>query len=86
MISGWMISRAKKIGLDTMLTKEKAMNNLDNIFTAMRHGKYVFIRDTKSNGHIGLVNTIMREDGSGKNWIVSITKGTQTEKVFIHAQ
>jgi hypothetical protein len=27
----------------------------------------------------------MREDGSGKNWIVTVTNRTVSEKVFIHA-
>jgi hypothetical protein len=27
----------------------------------------------------------MREDGSGKNWIVTITNKTVSERVFIHA-
>jgi hypothetical protein len=27
----------------------------------------------------------MREDGSGRNWIVTITNQTTSEKVFIHA-
>jgi len=27
----------------------------------------------------------MREDGSGRNWIVTITNKTKSEQVFIHA-
>jgi hypothetical protein len=27
----------------------------------------------------------MREDGSGRNWIVTITNQTKSERVFIHA-
>jgi hypothetical protein len=27
----------------------------------------------------------MREDGSGKNWIVTVTNRTVSEQVFIHA-
>jgi hypothetical protein len=61
------------------------MNSLDTIFTAMRTGKYAGFRDTKGKGYIGIINHISREDGSGKNWIVTVTQGVKTEKVFIHA-
>lgn len=61
------------------------MNNLDNIFCAMRTGKYGSVVDTKGKMHVGLINCIMREDGSGKNWIVTITNKTVSERVFIHA-
>jgi hypothetical protein len=63
------------------------MNSLDNIFCAMRSGKYGSVLDTKGNAHVGIINSVMREDGSGKNWIVTITnKGINCEKVFIHAK
>ena len=61
------------------------MNSLSKIFAAMAAGKYVGIIDPKGNAHCGLVNGIMREDGSGKNWIVTVTNRTGSEKVFIHA-
>lgn len=61
------------------------MNNLDKILTAMRAGKYVGVVDPKGSVHCGLVNSIMREDGSGKNWIVTVSNKLKTEKVFIHA-
>lgn len=61
------------------------MNSLDKIFSAMRSGKYVGVVDTKGKVYCGLVNNIMREDGSGKNWIVTVTNRTANEKVFIHA-
>lgn len=60
-------------------------NSLDKIFAAMRTGKYGCVIDPKGNAHVGIINSIMREDGSGKNWIVTITRGLDTEKVFIHA-
>lgn len=62
------------------------MNNLDKIFAAMRTGKYGSVIDPKGNAHVGIINSVMREDGSGKNWIVSVTNLTKTEKVFIHAK
>ena len=62
------------------------MNSLDKILAAMRCGKYVGVQDTKGNVHCGLVNSIMREDGSGKNWIVTVTNRTVSERVFIHAK
>lgn len=61
------------------------MNSLDNIFLAMRTGKYATVKDTKGKVYIGIVNSILREDGSGKNWIVSVTHSLTTERVFIHA-
>lgn len=69
-----------------MLTVAKLQkNNLNAIFTAMAAGKYVSVIDPKGNAHVGLINAIMREDGSGRNWIVTITNKTVSEKVFIHA-
>ena len=61
------------------------MNSLDKILTAMRSGKYVGVIDPKGNVHCGLVDSIIREDGSGKNWIVTVSNRTVTEKVFIYA-
>ena len=66
--------------------KEKKMNSLDKILSAMRTGKYGSVVDTKGNAHVGLINAIMREDGSGKNWIVTLTNRTVSERVFIHAR
>ena len=61
------------------------MNSLDKILSAMRTGKYGSIVDTKGKVHVGLINAIMREDGSGRNWIVTVTNRTVSERVFIHA-
>ena len=36
-------------------------------------------------GEYGTVMEIMHEDGSGKNWIVTVTNRTVSERVFIHA-
>jgi hypothetical protein len=60
-------------------------NNLDKLFEAMRTGKYHCVLDPKGNAHMGLINGIMREDGSGKNWIVTINSQLRSEQVFIHA-
>jgi len=65
--------------------KFKHTNNLSKIFTAMASGKYVGIIDPKGFAHCGLVNSIMREDGSGKNWIVTLTNQCANQKLFIHA-
>lgn len=62
------------------------MNSLDKIVAAMRSGKYGSVVDPKGNVHIGLINSIMREDGSGKNWIVTVTNQAISKKVFIHAK
>ena len=66
--------------------KEKKMNNLDTIMSAMRTGKYGTIVDPKGNVHLGIINGILREDGSGKNWIVTVTNQTASKKVFIYAK
>jgi hypothetical protein len=61
------------------------MNSLDNILASMRSGKYGSVIDPKGNAHVGIINSIMREDGSGLNWIVTITNKTKSERVFIRA-
>jgi hypothetical protein len=62
------------------------MNSLDKILASMRSGKYGSVVDPKGNVHVGLINCIMREDGSGKNWIVTVTNQTKSNQVFIHAK
>ena len=52
----------------------------------MRSGKYGSVTDPKGNVHVGLINSVMREDGSGKNWIVTVTNQTKNNQVFIHAK
>lgn len=61
------------------------MNSLDKIFSAMRTGRYGSVIDTRGNVHVGIINSVLREDGSGKNWIVTVTNRTASERVFIHA-
>lgn len=61
------------------------MNSLDKILASMRSGKYGSVIDPKGNPHVGIINSIMREDGSGRNWIVTITNKTISERVFIKA-
>ena len=69
-----------------MITMNKpVVNSPDKILSAMRTGKYGSVVDTKGNAHIGIINAIMREDGSGKNWIVTLTMRTVSQQVFIHA-
>ena len=85
-MSGSTISRARKTLPDFTLYKDNQMNSLDKILAAMRTGKYTSVYDPKGNVHVGLVNSIMREDGSGKNWIVRITNKTTNHNVFIHAK
>jgi hypothetical protein len=63
----------------------KQMNSLDKILSSMRTGKYGSVVDTKGKVHVGLINGLVREDGSGRNWLVDITNKTITERVFIHA-
>ncbi len=61
------------------------MNSLDKLFAAMRTGKYGTVVDPKGKVYVGIINGILREDGSGKNWIVTVTNKTTSDKVFIHA-
>lgn len=61
------------------------MNSLDKILASMRTGKYGSVIDPKGNAHVGIINSLVREDGSGKNWIVTITNKTDSKQVFIHA-
>ena len=61
------------------------MNSLDKILSAMRTGKYGSVVDTKGGVHVGIINALLREDGSGRKWIVTVTNRTVSEKVFIHA-
>jgi len=61
------------------------MNSIDKILASMRSGKYGSVIDPKGNAHVGIINGLLREDGSGRNWIVTITNKTTSEKVFIHA-
>lgn len=65
--------------------KRCSMNSLDKLFAAMRTGKYGTVVDPKGKVYVGIINGILREDGSGKNWIVTVTNRTTSDKVFIHA-
>ena len=65
--------------------KRCSMNSLDKLFAAMRTGKYGTVVDPKGKVYVGIINGILREDGSGKNWIVTVTNRTASDKVFIHA-
>lgn len=70
----------------TATATKPIINNLDQIVCAMRTGKYGCVIDPKGNAHVGIINSIMREDGSGKNWIVTVTHQTKSEQVFIYAK
>lgn len=61
------------------------MNSLDKLFGAMRTGKYATVTDPKGKVYVGIINGILREDGSGRNWIVTVTNRTTSDKVFVHA-
>lgn len=61
------------------------MNSLDKILAAMRTGKYGTVIDPKGNVHVGIINGLAREDGSGRNWLVTVTNQTASKTVFVHA-
>lgn len=65
--------------------KRCSMNSLDKLFAAMRTGKYGTVVDPKGKVYVGIINGILREDGSGRNWIVTVTNRTTSDKVFVHA-
>jgi hypothetical protein len=65
--------------------KGNQMNNLDKIFAAMRTGKYGTVVDPKGKIYVGIINSVMREDGSGRKWIVTITHQTTSHNVFVYA-
>lgn len=65
--------------------KRCSMNSLDKLFAAMRTGKYGTVVDPKGKVYVGIINGILREDGSGRNWIVTVTNRTASDKVFVHA-
>ncbi len=65
--------------------RNNKMNSLDKILSAMRTGKYGTIVNPQGKVYVGIINLLMREDGSGKNWIVTVTNRTVSERVFIHA-
>lgn len=64
----------------------KIMNSLDKILAAMRSGKYGSVIDPKGNVYTGIINSLTREDGSGKNWIVRLSYKDKSTNVFIYAQ
>ena len=70
---------------DSSKEKDSRMNSLDKIFAAMRTGKYGTVVDPKGKVYVGIINGVLREDGSGRNWIVTVTNRTTSDKVFIHA-
>ena len=58
----------------------------DDIVNAMKNRNYMGLVDPQGNCHIGVVNAIQAEDGSGKNWIVTLCRNNgKTSKVFVHA-
>ena len=65
--------------------KGNQMNNLDKIFAAMRTGKYGTVVDPKGKVYVGIINSVMREDGSGRKWIVTITHQATSHNVFVYA-
>jgi hypothetical protein len=59
---------------------------LNDIVDAMKNRTYMGLVDGQGDCHIGLVNGLQPEDGSGKNWIVTLChQNNKTCKVFVHA-
>lgn len=68
----WMIKASETVNLPP--------TPLETIFGFMRMGKSIDIRDHEGRSFRGIVNGILREDGSGQNWLIHLHHG---EAVFI---
>ena len=62
------------------------MNSLQDMIVSMRTGKYIGLVGTKGQAYVGRVNGIMKEDGSGRNWLVNINSSKGTKTVFVKAE
>ena len=62
------------------------MNSLQDMIVSMRTGKYIGLVGTNGQVYAGRVNGIMREDGSGRNWLVNINSSKGTKTVFVKAE
>ena len=62
------------------------MNSLNNIMVSMTTGKYIGLVGTNGQVYAGRVNGIMKEDGSGRNWLVTLNNTNGTKTVFIKAE
>jgi hypothetical protein len=58
---------------------------LSDIVKAMMDRSYIGLVDPAGKCHVGTVNGLQIEDGSGKNYIVTIYANGKSSKVFIKA-
>jgi len=58
---------------------------LSDIVKAMQERTYIGIVDHAGKCHVGTVNGLQVEDGSGKCYIVTLYANTKASKVFIKA-
>jgi len=58
---------------------------LSDIVKAMVDRSYIGLVDPSGKCHVGMVNGLQVEDGSGKNYIVTIYGNGKASKVFIKA-
>jgi hypothetical protein len=56
---------------------------LSDIVKAMVDRSYIGLVDPSGKCHVGMVNGLQVEDGSGKNYIVTIYGNGKASKVFI---
>ena len=62
------------------------MNSLQNIIVSMTTGKYIGLVGIEGQVYAGRVNGIMKEDGSGRNWLVTLNNTNGTKTVFVKAE
>jgi fructose-specific component phosphotransferase system IIB-like protein len=58
---------------------------LSDIVEAMKHRHEIEIIDVRDDLHIGMVNGIQVEDGSGHNFLVTLVKQNGSVVIFIKA-
>jgi hypothetical protein len=58
---------------------------LSDIVKAMQERTYIGLVDYVGQCHVGMVNGIQVEDGSGKNFIVTLYANGKASKFFIKA-
>jgi hypothetical protein len=58
---------------------------LSDIVKAMMDRSYIGLVDPAGKCHIGMVNGLQVEDGSGKNYIVTLYANGKASKLFVKA-
>ena len=62
------------------------MNSLSQILDSIATGKYVGLVGTRGQVYAGRVTGIAMEDGSGRNWNITIRNSKGTMTIFVKAE